>query len=168
MVLLNRVKVVFVRFGTRLFVWKYFMKLSRSACASFCRSCDPQRQHEHITEETLQKYINKINPNKANDIYKIKPAIIRDLADFLPPILAPLFNAPIDENEYPDSLKYTKLIELYKTGDTTLPSNYRPISLLSIIAKLLDAIINDQLMNYLVVSLSLCVRAYGRIVRLRL
>ena len=109
----------------------------------------PQFKLSHITEETLQKYIKKINPNKANDIYKIRPAIIRDLEDFLPPLLTPLFNASIDENEYPDSLKYTKLIEIYKAGDTTLPSNYRPISLLPIIAKLLDTIINDQLMDYL-------------------
>lgn len=75
--------------------------------------------------------------------------IIKDLADYLPPILAPLFNQSIDENEYPDALKYTKLIELYKSGDPKLPINYRPISLLPIIAKLLDTIINDQLMTYL-------------------
>ena len=106
-------------------------------------------QLRHITEEQLQKYMKKIDPNKANDIYKIKPAIIKDLNDYLPPILTPLFNESIDENEYPDALKYTKLIELYKTGDRTLPINYRPISLLPIIAKLLDTIINDQLMDYL-------------------
>jgi len=91
----------------------------------------------------------KINANKADDIYKIKPAIIKDLADYLPPIITPLFNRSIDENEYPDALKYTKVIELYKGGDRTLPVSYRPISLLPILAKLLDTIINDQLTTYL-------------------
>ena len=109
----------------------------------------PQFKLKHITQENMTTYIRKINPNKASDIYKIKPAVIKDLADDLPKILTPLFNKSIDENEYPDSLKYTKLIELYKTGDRTLPSNYRPISLLPIIAKLLDTIINDQLMKHL-------------------
>ena len=90
-----------------------------------------------------------MNPHKATDIYKITPAIIKDLHDYLPPIITPLFNESIDNNEYPDSLKYTKVIELYKAGDTKLPVNYRPISLLPIIAKLLDTIINKQLMNYL-------------------
>ena len=93
--------------------------------------------------------MKKTNPHKATDIYKITPAIIKDLHDYLPPIITPLFNESIDNNEYPDSLKYTKLIELYKEGDTKLPINYRPISLLPIIAKLLDTIINKQLMNYL-------------------
>ena len=65
--------------------------------------------------------------------------------------LAPLFNNSIEEGQYPDSLKYTKLIELYKGGDTctTLPTSFRPISLLPIIAKLLDTMINDQLMEHL-------------------
>ena len=61
---------------------------------------------KHVTEE------NEINPNKASDIYKIKPAIAKGLADYLPLILTPLFNESIDKNEYTDSLKYTKLIEL--------------------------------------------------------
>jgi hypothetical protein len=104
---------------------------------------------QHTNENKVTKVMNKINRDKASDIYKIKPAIIKDLTPFLTPILTTLFNASIDENEYPDSLKYTKVIEVYKSKDKTLPSNYRPISLLPIIAKLLDTLINDQLMHHL-------------------
>jgi hypothetical protein len=93
--------------------------------------------------------MNKINRNKANDIYKIKPTILKDLTTFLSPILTQLFNKSIDENEYPDSLKITKVIELYKAKDWTLPKNYRPISLLPLIAKLLDTLINNQIMTHL-------------------
>jgi hypothetical protein len=91
-----------------------------------------------------------INRNKASDIYTIKPTIIKDLNPFLSPILTVLFNRSIDENEYPDSLKLTKAIELHKKADKTLPENYRPISLLPIIAKILDTIINNQLMQHLI------------------
>ncbi len=94
--------------------------------------------------------MNKINPNKANDIYKIKPALIKDLTLFLTPILTPLFNKAIDEHEYPDALKFTKEIEIYKAKDKELAENYRPISLLPIIAKLLDTLINEQLMTHLI------------------
>jgi hypothetical protein len=104
---------------------------------------------QHTTEEVVRKKMQMIKRNKASDIYKIKPAILRDLTPFLAPILTTLFNRAIDENEYPDSLKLTKAIELYKAKDKTLPENYRPISLLPIIAKLLDTIINDQLMLHL-------------------
>ena len=109
----------------------------------------PTFKLQHTTEEIVITTMNKINRNKASDIYKIKPTIIKDLTPFLSPILTELFNRSIDENQYPDSLKLTKAIELYKANDRTLPANYRPISLLPIIAKLLDTIINQQLMKHL-------------------
>jgi hypothetical protein len=52
--------------------------------------------------------MKKINPNKASDIYKIKPAIIKDITPFLAPVLSHLFNRAINEHEYPDSLKSPK------------------------------------------------------------
>ena len=109
----------------------------------------PSFKLTHTTIDVVLNTLNKINRNKAKDIHKIKPAIIRDLAPFIAPILTTLFNKAIDDNKYPDSLKLTKVIELYKSKDKTLPANYRPISLLPIIAKVLDIIINKQLMSHL-------------------
>ena len=118
------------------------------------RDNQPQPHHpiftlQHTTEKIVTNKLKQINRNKASDIYKIKPTIIRDLGPFIAPLLTTLYNKSIDENEYPDSLKLTKAIELYKAKDKTLPENYRPISLLPIIAKLLDTIINEQLMHHL-------------------
>jgi hypothetical protein len=104
---------------------------------------------QHMTVQQVTKTLKKINPHKADDIYKIKPGIVRDLAPFLAPILTALFNKAIDEHEYPDPLKSTKVIEIYKKKDKTDPANYRPISLLPIVAKLFDTLINDQMMTHL-------------------
>lgn len=93
--------------------------------------------------------MKKINPNKASDIFKIKPAIIKDLNPFLAPILTRLYNQAITENNYPDPLKVTKVIELFKKKNRSLPKFYRPISLLPIIAKVFDTLINTQIMHHL-------------------
>ena len=93
--------------------------------------------------------MKNINPNKANDIYKIPPAILKDMTPFLAPILTKLYNKAIDEHNYPDALKFTKVIEIYKKKEKFLPENYRPISLLPIIAKILDTIISSQIMTHL-------------------
>jgi hypothetical protein len=93
--------------------------------------------------------MQRINPNKASDIFKIKPAIIRDLTPFLAPILTRLYNQAINENDYPDPLKVTKLIELFKKKSRIFPKFYRPISLLPIIAKVFDTLINNQIMHHL-------------------
>ena len=109
----------------------------------------PPFELQPTTLDQMTKAMKKINPNKGSDIYKIKPMIIRDLTPFLAPILTALFNKAIAEHEYPDPLKDTKVVELYKKEDKTDPANYRPISLLPIIAKLFDKIINDQMMTHL-------------------
>ena len=101
------------------------------------------------TIDIVTKLMKKIKAYKASDIYKIKPALIKDLTPFLAPILTELFNKAIRNNNYPDSLKFTKVIEVYKKKDKKFPVNYRPISLLPIIAKVLDTLINKQLMTHL-------------------
>ena len=109
----------------------------------------PDFELRHVHTEDLIKIMKKMKRNKASDIYKIKPTIMRDLTEFIAPIITELINTSIDEGDYPDALKLTKVIELYKAKDRTLPKNYRPISLLPIIAKLVDTLFNNQLMEHL-------------------
>jgi hypothetical protein len=109
----------------------------------------PQFMLERTTQEEIAKLMRQISPEKASDLYNIKPRIIKDLHTFLSPILTQLFNKSIDESEYPDSLKGTKLIELEKSQEPSSPENYRPISLLPIIAKLFDTLLNNQIMKHL-------------------
>ena len=101
------------------------------------------------TEEVVTKVLRRIKAHKASDIYEIKPIIIKDLHLFLAPILTELYNEAIANDDYPDTLKVTKLIELYKKGSKTKMPHYRPISLLPIIGKALDTIVNEQLMMHL-------------------
>ena len=124
--------------------------LFRSGGAAEQRRQHPPFRLQHTTEKEVSKILKDINPNKASDIYKIKPAMIKHLEPTLTPILTSLFNRSIDEHEYPDPLKLTKVIEIYKAKEKTKPENYRPISLLPIIAKILDTIINKQLMDHLI------------------
>ena len=107
---------------------------------------------KQTTLRAVTRLMNALDRHKASDIYGIKPGMIRDLAPTLAPILTRLFNRAIREHTYPDALKLTKVIELYKSKDITLAINYRPISLLPIIAKLLDKIVNTQLMDHLMTN----------------
>ena len=49
----------------------------------------------------------------------------------------------------PDDLKIAKVVPIYKSGDTTKCTNYRPISVLSIINNIFEKILYKRLYDYL-------------------
>ena len=57
-------------------------------------------------------------------------------------------NLSIKLSTVPDECKIAKLKPLYKKGKKTDPKNYRPISLLPVISKILEKVIHDQTMEF--------------------
>ena len=56
------------------------------------------------------------------------------------PIISNLFNLcrPIETGVFPNCLKIAEVIPIYKKGDQNMPTNYRPISLLSQFDKIFE------------------------------
>ena len=60
-----------------------------------------------------------------------------------------LCNLPISFGRFPDACKIAKLKPLFKKGSKTDPKNYRPISLLPLMSKVLERIVYEQTMEFL-------------------
>ena len=60
-----------------------------------------------------------------------------------------IINQTINTGIFPEQLKISKVKPLFKKGDSTLFSNYRPISLLPSISKIFEYVIFKQLITYL-------------------
>ena len=73
-------------------------------------------------------------------IKQITPSIITPLTL----VINQIFNTGI----FPDKLKIAKVVPIFKKGDNTLMNNYRPISLLPVISKVIEKIICTQLSSY--------------------
>ena len=67
-----------------------------------------------------------------------------------------VFNLSIEHGMFPSKLKKAKVIPLYKGGDVTCMSNYRPISLLSPFAKLLERLMYSRVMSSFLVDIVYC------------
>ena len=77
---------------------------------------------------------------------------IRFLRDALPvvtPYLTCIINTCIVTGVFPTAWKHSLVTPLYKSGASDDPGNYRPISLLSILSKILEKVIATQLTNFL-------------------
>ena len=92
--------------------------------------------------------ISKMKNNKSGiDIFRIN--LIKCVKNEIVQGLTMIINKSISEGIVPDLLKIAKIIPVYKKDDAFLPSNYRPISLLSIFHKLLEKIICVRLKQFL-------------------
>jgi len=86
---------------------------------------------------------------KSNNIHCVPTYILKILVDLLSPVIADLFNMSVDFGEFPDVLKLARVVPVYKSGDPELPSNYRPISILSDYSKIFERLMHRQLIAFI-------------------
>ena len=100
-----------------------FLSNSKSPLSSF--------SFDLITSAEMKYEILCLPINKAHGLYSCLVQIIKCASDILSDVLSKLFNISMESGKYPSKLKLSKIIPMFKAGDKTDPSNYRPISLLS-------------------------------------
>ena len=75
--------------------------------------------------------------------------LLRDAAPAVAGPLSTIMNSSLDSGQLPQDWKTAKVTAIYKDGPNTDPSNYRPISVLSICMKVFERAVHDQLDEYL-------------------
>jgi hypothetical protein len=75
--------------------------------------------------------------------------MLKDAASTLAEPLSFIINLSLRTSSVPLDWKSAKIIPLHKSGDTTLESNYRPISILPVVSKILEKAVHHQLLHYL-------------------
>jgi len=108
----------------------------------------PDAPQIHVTENGVRKLLLGINPNKATGPDSISPRFLKEMAHPLAPALTLIFQASLDQGTIPDDWKTANVTPIYKKGDKSQPSNYRPISLTSVACKLLEHVIHSSLMKF--------------------
>ena len=80
---------------------------------------------------------------------KIATRFVKDTILITAPMLATIFNKSTQCGTFPNNLKIGKVCPIYKgKGSKSDPDNYRPISVLSVIARLFEKLIHEQLFPY--------------------
>ncbi len=77
------------------------------------------------------------------------PIIIKETKDEIAGALASLLNKYIQHGLVPADWKTSNVTPILKKGDINVPGNYRPISLTSVVGKMLENIIRDKIVRYL-------------------
>ena len=97
----------------------------------------------------MAELLSNVNKRKATGCDGISARALKLAGTTLAPSLCGLFNQSITSATLPREWKSANVTPVHKGGDETNMNNYRPISVLPIVAKILERIVFDQLYDYL-------------------
>jgi hypothetical protein len=102
-----------------------------------------------VTSDQMLNVLISIKAGKATGLDKLPARFVKDGANAIVDPLAHLFNLPIENSIVPNNFKTARVVPLYKKGSKTCCGNYRPVSILSVISKVFEKIVFNQLKDYL-------------------
>ena len=102
-----------------------------------------------ITEQEVIDMLETLNIHKASGPDGISNRMMKLVAKSLAKPLVSLYNRLLNQNHFPKIYKYSHVIPLFKKGERFLPSNYRPVALLSNLGKGMERIIFKRIFNFL-------------------
>ena len=100
-------------------------------------------------ESEIELIISSFDVKKACGPNSIPNDLLHLLKKDIASPLALIFNLSFSSGTFPDLLKISKTIPIFKKGSRLLVSNYRPISLLSNLNKILEKLMYSRLYNFL-------------------
>ena len=104
---------------------------------------------EPITVDTISRIISGLKPKTSTGIDNISNKLLKFVKNVISEPLSIIINQMLKLGIFPDLLKISKVVPLYKKDDDSNLSNYRPISLLPSISKIFEKVLLEQLTTYL-------------------
>ena len=100
-------------------------------------------------EDEVKKIISSLDSKKSIGPNSIPIIILKQHKDILSIPISILINQSFEKGVFPDICKIAKVIPIYKKGDETISSNYRPISLLPIFSKIFEKCMYTRIYSFL-------------------
>ena len=99
-------------------------------------------------EQTILKTIETLPTKNSSGFDGISSKLFKKLAPTIIKPLTLLLTQVFNTGIFPDKLKVAKVIPVFKKGNPTIINNYRPISLLPVVSKVMEKILANQLSSY--------------------
>ena len=126
-----------------------FTREDCSTMPSMRKSLETEAPPLVIQNNRVNKILEGLNLHKASRPDEISLRFLKKMAYSISPALTLIFQASYDQGTVPTDWKRAFVTPLFKKGDKSKASNYRPFSLTSICSKAMEHIIKSHLMKYL-------------------
>ena len=104
-----------------------------------------------LETDNLEIYdiVSALDPNTSCGYDEISSKVIKSVIGHILPPLVAIFNNSLQTGVFPDQLKIAKVRPIHKSDDKLALNNYRPISVLPVLSKILEKLMYKRLLNYL-------------------
>lgn len=100
---------------------------------------------EEVNETEVIQIIQKFSNSKSNDIYNMNCCFLKQYSRVLAKPLTHLVNLSIRNCKFPSSWKKAVIVPIFKSGSQDSMCNYRPISILPTLSKVMEKVVAIQL-----------------------
>ena len=104
---------------------------------------------DRVTVSTVLSHLSTLDVSKSTRPDGLSAAFLREVANEIAVPLTNLYNQSLLDGFIPVGWKQSHITPVYKGGECNDPSNYRPISVVPILAKVLEKIVSVQFIQYL-------------------
>ena len=115
----------------------------------------------NVTELEVEEALSSLNPNKSPGPDNLHPKFLKLTAKSLAKPIKLLFDKSLSEGEIPNDFKTAEVRPIFKKGNKNCAGNYRPVSLTSIICKIMESFIKKALYEHLINNNILSQQQYG-------
>ena len=115
-------------------------------------STNPPNQTFHIkeiNEDFVFKELKRLSASKSTGLDGLPALFIKDGAEFLKIPISIIINKSINSGIVPEEMKFASVRPIFKKNSPLDVSNYRPVSILSIVSKILERSISTQLNDFI-------------------
>ena len=114
-----------------------------------------------VNVKTVRKHIFSLSNSKATGHDGISNILVKAANPVIAPVLTRIVNNCIRQSIFPESWKVGKICVLYKKGEKTNPKNYRPITLLCSLSKVIEKVLFNQTLAHFTDNGLMDKRQYG-------
>ena len=114
-----------------------------------------------ISPDAVLKKLLSLDTNKSVGPDNIHPMLLRRLANELKEPLTAILQKSLNEGQLPDDWRNAIISPIHKKGSKVIASNYRPISLTSIVCKILESFVKEAVIKFLTEEKLISSKQYG-------
>ena len=113
------------------------------------------------TEEEIRKIINELPSKCSSGVDNISNVLLKELSSILCKPLCLITNRSMQTGIFPDLMKLAEVTPLYKGKSREFETNYRPISLLTTMSKIVEKVVYSRVYKFLSTTGQICETQYG-------